>query len=91
MFVDISHIQSVNDVQLVQFIINTINWIIQFSAVLSVIMIISAGFQYIFSFGDEKKLSKATSSLIFAIIGMILVFIAPSVIQYVLDNFLTDI
>lgn len=91
MFVDISHIQGINNVQLIQFIINTINWIIQFSAVLSVIMIISAGFQYIFSFGDEKKLGKATSSLIFAIIGMILVFMAPSVIQFVLDNFLTNI
>lgn len=90
MLVDVSHIQNINNVGLIQFIINIINWIIQLSAVLSVIMIIAAGFQYIFSLGDEKKLKKATSSLIFAIIGMILVFIAPSVIQYVLDNFLSN-
>lgn len=88
MSVDISHIQGVKDVALAQFIVDLINWVISFSAVLSVIMIISAGFQYIFSFGDSKKIERATSSLIFAIVGMILVFLSPSVIQFILDKFL---
>jgi len=51
-------------------------------------MIIVSGFQYVISFGDEKKISKATSSLVFAIVGMVLVFIAPLIIQFILDNFL---
>lgn len=89
MFVDISHIQGIKDIVLAQFIVDLINWVISFSAVLSVIMIVSAGFQYIFSFGDPKKIGKATSSLIFALIGMVLVFLSPSVIQFVLDNFLS--
>lgn len=88
MFIDTSNIIGVQNTELSVFVIDLINWFIGFAAVLSVVMIIVSGFQYIVSFGDEKKIGKATSSLIFAIIGMILVFIAPIVIQFVLDNFL---
>ncbi|HBB64693.1 hypothetical protein A3K02_00690 [candidate division WS6 bacterium RIFOXYD1_FULL_33_8] len=88
MFVDISNITGVPNTDFAQFIVDIINWAIGFAAVLSVVMIISSGFQYILSFGDEKKISRATSSLIFAIIGMVLVFLAPTVIQFILDNFL---
>jgi len=88
MFIDTSNIISATNTDLVEFLVDMINWFIGFAAVLSVIMIIVSGFQYIVSFGDEKKIGKATSSLIFAIIGMVLVFIAPLVIQFVLDNFL---
>ena len=88
MFIDISNIQGVNDVELAQFVVDIINWLIGFAAVLSVVMIISSGFQYIFSFGDTKRIGKATSSLIFALVGLVLVFLAPTIIQFVLNNFL---
>lgn len=88
MFVNISNIQGVDNIELAQFVVDAINWFIGLAAVLSVVMIISSGFQYIFSFGDEKKIAKATSSLIFAIVGLVLVFLAPMIIQYVLNNFL---
>ena len=63
MFVDISNIQGINNVELAQFVVDIINWFIGLAAVLSVVMIISSGFQYIFSFGDTKRIGKATSSL----------------------------
>ena len=88
MFVDIYNIQGVNDVELAQFVVDIINWLIGFAAVLSVVMIISSGFQYIFSFGDSKRIGRATSSLIFALVGLVLVFLAPTIIQFVLNNFL---
>ena len=88
MFVDISNIQGINNVELAQFVVDIINWLIGFAAVLSVVMIISSGFQYIFSFGDSKRIGRATSSLIFALVGLVLVFLAPTIIQFVLNNFL---
>jgi len=88
MFIDTSNIIGTTGMDFPELIINIINWLIGFAAVLSVVMIIVSGFQFVISFGDEKKISKATSSLIFAIVGMILVFIAPLIIQFVLDNFL---
>jgi len=88
MLVALSNIEGVSNITLLELVVNILNWVIAFSAVLSVVMIISAGFQYITSIGDEEKIGKATSTLIFAILGMVLVFIAPLVIQYVVDNFL---
>lgn len=88
MFLDTNTLMSVSSSDLPTFIISLINWMIGFAAVLSVVMIIVSGFQYITAFGDDKKIQKATSSLIFAIVGMVLVFIAPLVIQFILDNFL---
>ncbi len=88
MFISTADITSAGVGNLSEFVINIINWFIGFAAVLSVIMIIAAGFQYVVSFGDEKKISKATSTLLFAIVGMVLVFIAPLVIQFILANFL---
>lgn len=70
------------------FLIIILNWAINFAALLAVIMIVAAGFQYIMSMGDEKKITAANRSLIFSLIGMILVFLAPSVIQFIIDNFL---
>lgn len=88
MFLDINNLMSVSSSDLPTFIISLINWLIGFAAVLAVVMIIVSGFQFITAFGDEKKIQKATSSLIFAIVGMVLVFIAPLVIQFIIDNFL---
>lgn len=85
---DITRIDTVSSSDLGAFIIEMLNWAINFAAVLAVIMIIVAGFQYITSMGDEKKIANANRSLIFSLVGMILVYIAPSVIQFVIDNFL---
>lgn len=81
-------ITTVSSSNLPDFILQTINWVISFSAFLTVIMVVAAGFQYIVSMGDEKKIANANKSLIYALVGMILVFLSPSIIQFVLDNFL---
>ncbi|MGI6423348.1 MAG: hypothetical protein ACOX0X_01855 [Candidatus Dojkabacteria bacterium] len=87
---DLSGIYTVSSYEnLSAFVIGMVNWFINFAVVLTIIMIIVAGFQYMTSMGDEKKISAANRSLIFSLIGMILVFLAPSVIQFVIDNFLS--
>jgi type IV secretory pathway VirB2 component (pilin) len=85
----IGGITTVSSSSLPEFVIQIINWAISGSALLAVIMVVAAGFQYIVSMGDEKKISNANRSLIFSLLGMILVFIAPTIIQFVLDNFLS--
>jgi len=88
MEIDLSKITTITNTDFAAFVLEMINWAINFAAILAVIMIIVAGFQYITSMGDEKKISSANRSLIFALIGMILVFLAPSVIEFIIDNFL---
>lgn len=84
----INGITTVSSGNLPEFVIYLINLAIGFSALLAVIMVIVSGFKYIISMGDEKKIASASKSLMYALIGMVLVFIAPTVIQFVLDNFL---
>ncbi len=70
------------------FITKIINWGIGFAAVVAVIMLIAAGFMYITANGDENKIKKATTTLTFAIVGLIVCFIAVLLVNFVLKEFL---
>ena len=52
----------------------------------AVIMIIYAGFRYIVSGGDEKGVKSAKNTMIYAIVGIVLVMIAQVIIFFVLDK-----
>ncbi len=56
-------------------IINVINWVNSFLWILLTILIIYAGFQYIFSFGNEDSVKKAKATIIYIIIWLTLLFI----------------
>jgi len=62
-----------------------INFFVAFSAVAAVIMLVVAGYMFITSAGDAEKIEKATKTVSAAIIGMIIVFVAKILIQYVLS------
>jgi hypothetical protein len=60
-----------------------------FSAVvgiISVIMIIVGGFQYITSGGDTGKVGTAKTTIIYAIVGLIVVAFAQFIVQFVLNK-----
>lgn len=88
MFIELPNTSGIADTSIVGIVVNILNWVISFSAVVSVVMIIVSGYQFMFAGGDERRTKRATSSLISAILGMILVFIAPLVIQFIIDKFL---
>lgn len=54
--------------------------------VLAVIMIIVAGFKYITSSGDGQKVSSAKTTMIYAIIGLIIVALAQTIVFFVLGG-----
>lgn len=76
------------DGTLEDFIIKIINWAIGFSAVVAVVMIVFAGFKYITANGDENKISSATKTLTFAIVGLVVCFIAVMIVNFVIAEFL---
>jgi hypothetical protein len=60
-----------------------------FSAVVgiaAVIMIIWGGFKYITSGGDSGKVTGAKNTIIYAIIGLIIVALAQFIVKFVLDK-----
>jgi uncharacterized membrane protein YjgN (DUF898 family) len=66
-------------------IITAINFFVVFSAVVAVIMLVVAGYMFITSAGDADKVEKATKTVSAAIIGMVIVFVAKILVQYVLS------
>ncbi len=69
-------------------ITNLLNFAISFSVVIVVFAVIIAGFKYMFSKGDDEKIKEATRGLLFAFIGLIIVFISPAIVKFVIDKFL---
>ena len=69
-------------------VITMLNWAIGLAALAAVVMLIFAGYMYISAGGDENKVEKATKTLTFAIVGLVVCFIAVMLVQFVLANIL---
>lgn len=64
-------------------VVNLLSWVI---GIIAVIMIIVAGFRYIASGGASDKVSGAKNTLIYAIVGLIIVALAQAIVRFVLTN-----
>jgi hypothetical protein len=73
--------EGVNDT--VNLIINIFSWIV---GVVSVIMIIWGGFKYITSGGDAGSVTSAKNTILYAIVGLIIVALAQIIVKFVLGN-----
>jgi Type IV secretion system pilin len=68
---------------LVKKIINVLSVIV---GVIAVIMIIIGGLRYITSGGDSGNVSSAKNTIIYAIVGLIIVALAQFIVRFVLSN-----
>ena len=61
-------------------IVNVLLWVV---GILSVAMIAWSGFKYITSAGDTSKLASAKSTLIYAVVGLIIAILAYAIVTFV--------
>lgn len=68
----------------------TLNNIIDVLSILvgvaAVIMMIISGFRYVTSGGDSNRVTSAKNSFIFAIVGLVIVALAQTIVKYVLNR-----
>ncbi len=57
--------------------------------IISVVMIIVGGIRYITSGGDSGKVSAAQNTVLYAVIGLVVVALAQIIVQFVLKKFTT--
>ncbi len=57
--------------------------------IVAVIMIIYGGFKYITSGGDSGNITSAKNTIIYAVIGLVIVALAQFLVQFVLDKVVT--
>jgi type III secretory pathway component EscU len=67
---------------------DVINIAIFLAALVCVVVLIASGYAYITASGDEQKIEKATKTLTFAIVGLVICFIAVILVQFVLTRVL---
>jgi cytochrome bd-type quinol oxidase subunit 2 len=77
--VDASPDESIND--LISDVINIFSLVV---GVVAVIMIIIGGFRYITSGGDSNNVTAAKNTILYAIIGLVIVALAQFIVRFVL-------
>ncbi|KUK67180.1 MAG: hypothetical protein XD87_0279 [candidate division WS6 bacterium 36_33] len=69
-------------------------FVVQLGMSLSVLLVVASlvitGFKYIFSMGDEEKVKSATKSLTFSLLGLVIVFLSPRLIEFIINEVLTQ-
>lgn len=69
----------------ISLIVNMLIFIIGMAAV---IMLVIGGFKYVFSQGNEKAVSSAKDTILYAIIGIVVALLAYAVVNFVLGSVL---
>lgn len=68
------------------FITSVVNLLSFVVGALAVIMIMVGGFKYVTSGGDSGKVTSAKNTIMYAIIGIVIVVLAQTIVQFVLDK-----
>jgi len=66
-------------------IIVLLNYVVGFSALVAVIMIIVAGYMLITAAGDPDKIQQGQKTITAAVVGMVIVFVARILIEFVVN------
>ncbi|MDO8511666.1 MAG: hypothetical protein Q7S57_00160 [bacterium] len=74
---------------LVEMITNLIKSALGLVGVLALAMIVYGGFLYVTAAGDEKQITKGKTVLIYAIIGIIVIGVAYSLVSFVIGAFIS--
>lgn len=61
-------------------IMNIVKWLLGFVGALAVLMIIVAGIMYITAAGDEGRVDKAKSYLVYAIVGLVVALLGYAIV-----------
>ena len=67
-----------------QFVVDVINFIVNFVALAAVIAIIVAGFYLLMGFGTETSSQKARKIILYAVIGIIVIFFSKIIVNFIL-------
>lgn len=67
-------------------IANITTWVLGFSAAVAVLFLIIGGLQYITASGNEKRAGAAKNTILYAVIGLIIILLAYVVVAFLKQN-----
>lgn len=65
---------------------NGINIFTIIIGIVAVVMILAAGFKYVTSGGDSNKIASAKNTLVYAVVGLVLVALSQFIVKFVLNK-----
>jgi len=65
---------------------NITNTLLKGIGLIAVVMLVFGGFRYIISGGDSSKVTAAKNTIIYAIIGLIIVILASAIVNFVIGS-----
>lgn len=68
---------------LVRNVLNILSWVI---GVVAVVMIIIGGFRYIVSSGESAQIQSAKNTILYAIVGLVVVLFAQLIVRFVIGS-----
>ena len=68
--------------QVVALIQTVINWILVIAGSLAAVMLIYGGIKYIFSSGDEKRTESAKKTILYAVIGVLVITASYFIVSF---------
>ncbi len=83
---DLSFLNNTDYSDLLVFVKAVLSGAVYLSALVTVASIVMSGLKFMLSMGDEDKIKEAQKSLVFSILGLVLVFLSPVIIEFVLSN-----
>lgn len=63
-----------------------VNWLSLIIGIVAVVMIIIGGLRYITSGGDQQKVTNAKNTIMYAIIGLVIILFAQTIVRLVVNN-----
>ena len=90
MFIDLQSLNFTSFGDLKEFVFFVVQLGMSLSVLLVVASLVITGFKYIFSMGDEEKVKSATKSLTFSLLGLVIVFLSPRLIEFIINEVLTQ-
>lgn len=85
-FLDNADLQGTGDTNLMSWVSRVLNIVIGLAALVSAAMLIFSGYKYITANGDEAAIGKATKSLTWAIVGLVICFISVLIVNFVMSD-----
>lgn len=72
--------------KIADFVRKIINVLVYLSGSIAVIMIIVGGIRYMTSNGDASKTASAKNTILYSVVGLVVVVMAYAIVAFVLDN-----
>ncbi|RJR32193.1 hypothetical protein C4569_00565 [Candidatus Parcubacteria bacterium] len=83
-----SYLQELNlgDVSLMELIINMINVILGFLAIITIIIILWGGFRWLTAGGSEDKVAEAKKTIVNGVIGLVIIIASYAITTFLIEN-----